>query len=139
VNWLAPMKIRLVVVGGARRMAVYDDNLVTEKGKLYDKGVTLSSIEGLYEALGQYRNGGMDAPAIDNGEALGREVRHFLFCIRQGKRPLTDGRAGRDIVRVLAAAQESLRRNGQRISLLPSSMSDGHESRMVFSASATDE
>jgi predicted dehydrogenase len=135
VNWLAPMKMRLVVIGGSRRMAVYDDNLVTEKVKLYDKGVTLNSIDGLYEALVQYRNGDMYAPAIDNSEALGREVRHFLFCIRQGKRPLTDGRAGLDVVRILAAAQESLRRDGQRIPLLPSNMSDGYGAAMVSSAS----
>ena len=135
VNWLAPMKMRLVVIGGSRRMAVYDDNLVTEKVKLYDKGVTLNSIDGLYEALVQYRNGDMYAPAIDNSEALGREVRHFLFCIQQGRRPLTDGRAGLEIVRILAAAQESLRRDGQRVSLPSSSMNGCYESSMVSSAS----
>ena len=127
--------MRLVVIGGSRRMAVYDDNLVTEKVKLYDKGVTINSIDGLYEALVQYRNGDMYAPAIDNSEALGREIKHFLFCIQQGKRPLTDGRAGLDVVRILAAAQESLRRDGERIPLLPSNVSDGYGSRMVSSAS----
>jgi predicted dehydrogenase len=137
VNWLAPMKIRLVVIGGSRRMAVYDDNLVTEKVKLYDKSVTLNSIEGLYEALVQYRNGDMYAPAIDNSEALGREVRHFLYCIRQGKKPLTDGRAGLDIVRILAAAQESIRKDGQRIPLPAAHIRDECDQRMVLSAPAT--
>jgi predicted dehydrogenase len=137
VNWLAPMKIRLVVIGGSRRMAVYDDNLVTEKVKLYDKSVTLNSIEGLYEALVQYRNGDMYAPAIDNSEALGREVRHFLYCIRQGKKPLTDGRAGLDIVRILAAAQESIRKDGQRIPLPAAPIRDECDQRMVLSAPAT--
>ena len=133
VNWLAPMKVRLVMIGGSRRMAVYDDNLVTEKVKLYDKGVTLNSIEGLYEAMIQYRNGDMYAPAIDNSEALAREVGHFLFCIRQGKRPLTDGRAGLCAVRILAAAQESLRKDGQRIPLPASPMHSGHDQRMALS------
>jgi predicted dehydrogenase len=136
VNWLAPMKMRLAVIGGSRRMAVYDDNLVTEKVKLYDKGVTLNSIEGLYEALVQYRNGDMYAPAIDNSEALAREIKHFLFCIQQGKRPLTDGRAGLDIVRILAAAQESIQRDGQRIPFPPPDVSERKESPLVSSASA---
>ena len=117
VNWLTTTKIRTVIVGGSRRMAVYDDNLVTEKVKIYDKGVTLNSIEGLYEANVQYRNGDMFAPAIASTEALGREVKHFIYCIQQGKRPITDGNAGLGVVRILAAAQESIRKDGQRIYL----------------------
>jgi predicted dehydrogenase len=136
VNWLAPMKMRLVVIGGSRRMAVYDDNMVTEKIKLYDKGVTLNSIDGLYEAMVQYRNGDMYAPAIDNSEALEREVRHFLFCIQQGKRPLTDGRAGLGVVRILAAAQDSIRKEGQRIPVPTSPMRDGRDHRMLLSVAA---
>jgi len=140
VNWLAPMKMRLFTIGGSRRMAVYDDNLVTEKVKLYDKGVTLNSIEGLYEALVQYRNGDMFAPAIDNSEALGREVRHFLFCVRQGKTPLTDGRAGLGVVKILAAAQESIRKDGQRIPFPASSVRKRDEQRpMAVWAVAADD
>jgi predicted dehydrogenase len=115
VNWLAPMKTRLVMLGGSRRLAVYDDNLVTEKIKVYDKGITRSTIEGLYDALVQYRNGDMYAPAIDNSEALGREVKHFTHCIHHNKSPLTDGRAGVRVVRILTAAQESIRNNGKRV------------------------
>jgi predicted dehydrogenase len=133
VNWLAPMKVRLAMLGGSRRMAVYDDIQVTEKVKVYDKGITLTSIEGLYEAMVQYRSGDMYAPAIENSEALGREVRHFLFCIRQGKRPLTDGRAGLSVVRILAAAQESVRNGGQQI-VLPSSPVDGAQQRRMAAA-----
>ena len=116
VNWLAPMKVRLVTLGGSRRMVVYDDNLVTEKVKIYDKGVTLNSIEGLYDALVQYRQGDMYAPAIENSEALGRELKHFIHCIKQGVAPVTDGRAGLRVVRILAAAEESIRQEGKRIS-----------------------
>jgi predicted dehydrogenase len=136
VNWLAPMKTRLVMLGGSRRMVVYDDNLVTEKVKLYDKGVTFNSIEGLYEALVQYRSGDMYAPAIANSEALEREVKHFLFCIQQGKRPLTDGRAGLNVVSILAAAQESIRRDGQQIPLPASPVTREYNQRTVPSASA---
>jgi predicted dehydrogenase len=115
VNWLAPMKVRLVTLGGSRRMVVYDDNLVTEKVKIYDKGVTLNSIEGLYDALVQYRQGDMHAPAIENSEALAREIRHFVHCIKQGTTPITDGRSGLRVVRILAAAEESIRQEGKRI------------------------
>ena len=111
------MKVRFVMVGGSRRMAVYDDNLVTEKIKIYDKGVTLNSIEGLYEAMVQYRSGDMYAPAIDGSEALTREVKHFLYCIRHGKRPVTDGWAGLRVVQILAAAEESLKNEGRRVEL----------------------
>lgn len=113
VSWLAPMKVRMVMVGGSRRMVVYDDNLVTEKVKIYDKGVTLHNIEGLYKAMVQYRSGDMYAPAIDTTEALTREVIHFLHCVRNGKRPVTDGRAGLRVVQVLAAAHESLENGGK--------------------------
>ena len=115
VNWLAPMKIRLITLNGSRRMVVYDDNLVTEKVKIYDKKVTLNSIEGLYDALVQYRQGDMHAPAIENSEALGRELRHFVHCIKQGVAPVTDGRAGLRVVRIVAAAEESIRQEGKRI------------------------
>lgn len=117
INWLAPMKIRLVTVGGSRRMAVYDDNLVTEKVKIYDRGVTINSTERLYETLVQYRSGDMFAPAIKRTEALSQEIKHFVDCIRDRKRPLTDGRAGLRVVKILAAAHESLRRESTRIAI----------------------
>ncbi|MGH7794010.1 MAG: Gfo/Idh/MocA family protein [Candidatus Binatia bacterium] len=115
VNWLAPMKTRLVMLGGSRRLAVYDDNLVTEKIKIYDKGITRATVEGLYDALVQYRNGDMYAPAIGNSEALEREVKHFNHCIQHNKTPITDGRAGVRVVSILTAAQESIRNNSRRI------------------------
>lgn len=117
VNWLAPVKIRSLMIGGSRRMAVYDDNLVTEKVKIYEKGVTINGIEGIYDTMVQYRNGDMYAPAIDNSEALSREIKHFAYCIQRGVKPITDGRAGLSVVRILAAAQESVNRDGQRIFL----------------------
>jgi predicted dehydrogenase len=115
VNWLAPMKTRLVMIGGSRRLAVYDDNLVTEKIKIYDKGISRSTIEGLYDALVQYRNGDMYAPAIETSEALGREVKHFNHCVQNNKIPITDGRAGLRVVSILTAAQESIRNDGKRV------------------------
>jgi predicted dehydrogenase len=115
VNWLAPMKTRLVMIGGSRRLAVYDDNLVTEKIKIYDKGISRSTIEGLYDALVQYRNGDMYAPAIENSEALEREVKHFNHCVQHRKNPITDGRSGLRVVGILTAAHESIRNGGKRV------------------------
>ena len=115
VNWLAPMKIRLTTVGGSRRMAIYDDNLVTEKVKIYDRGVVMNSIEGIYDALVQYRSGDIHAPAIENVEALEREVKHFLHCVQHHKKPITDGRAALRVINILNAAQESIINEGQRV------------------------
>ena len=115
VNWLAPMKVRLTTVGGSRRMAVYDDNLVTEKVKIYDSGVTFNSLERIYETMIQYRKGDMYAPAIERTEALNKEVNHFLHCITNKKRSLTDGFTGLRVVQILDAAHKSMSQNSQRV------------------------
>lgn len=116
VNWLSPVKVRQIIVGGSKRMLVYDDNLVTEKVKIYDRGVELHSIEGIHQAMVQYRMGDMYAPAISTDEALRRAVQHLLYCIREGKSPLTDGAAGLRVVRILDGAQRSIA-TGERIML----------------------
>ncbi len=116
VNWLSPVKVRQIIVGGSKRMLVYDDNLVTEKVKIYDRGVELHSIEGIHQAMVQYRMGDMYAPAISTDEALKRAVQHLLYCIREGKSPLTDGAAGLRVVRILDGAQRSIA-TGERIML----------------------
>jgi predicted dehydrogenase len=117
VNWLAPTKIRLVMIGGSRRMVVYDDNNVGEKVKIYDKGVDISSPEGEYAARVQYRTGDMHAPALERREALQCETLHFAECIANGKRPVTDGAAGLRVVRVLAAAERSMAECGRAVKL----------------------
>ena len=116
VNWLSPVKVRQIIVGGSKRMLVYDDNLVTEKVKIYDRGVETHSIEGIHQAMVQYRMGDMYAPAIATDEALKRAVQHLVFCIREGKSPVTDGAAGLRVVRILEAAHRSLA-DGSRINL----------------------
>jgi predicted dehydrogenase len=116
VNWLSPVKMRQILIGGSKRMAVYDDNLVAEKIKIYDRGVEMHSIEGIHQAMVQYRMGDMSAPAIPTDEALRRLVHHLLFCIRENRTPLTDGAFGLRVVKVLAAAERSMR-TGQRVSL----------------------
>lgn len=118
VNWLAPVKVRRTLIGGDRRMVVYDDLEPSEKVKVYDRGVdTADTPEGVYRALVGYRSGDMWAPQIDIGEALGREARHFAECVASGARPLTDGAAGLRVVRILEAATRSLALRGQPVEL----------------------
>ncbi len=118
VNWLAPVKVRRTLIGGDRQMIVYDDLEPSEKVKLYDKGVTLrSGQERLYESLVGYRTGDMWAPKVSLVEGLRTEAQHFVDCIRAGVKPLTDGDAGLRLVRILEAAEESLRQRGKPVDI----------------------
>lgn len=114
-NWLAPVKIRRTLIAGDRKMILYDDIETTEKVRVYDKGVTANRIgdrEADYQTLVSYRTGDVWAPKIDSTEALHHVVAEFLDSIRSGRRPLTDGEAGLRVVRILEAAQESIKEGG---------------------------
>jgi predicted dehydrogenase len=110
VNWLSPVKIRQTLVGGQKKMLVWDDLEASEKIKVYDKGVDVATPQGLHDLLVSYRSGDMWAPRVDQTEALALEARHFVECIASGVAPVNDGRAGLRVVRLLEAAEESLRR-----------------------------
>lgn len=117
VNWLAPAKVRRTIIGGSRRLLIYDDMEPSEKIRVYDKGVDIlpgdpDETERVYEALVQYRSGDMYAPKIDQKEALATEVEHFVDCVRSGQKPESDGRSGLRVVRILDAAQRSMVSNG---------------------------
>src|SRR5205085_4261642 len=119
VNWLAPVKVRQTLIGGSQKMIVYDDLEPSEKIKVYDKGVDMKArtSEDVYEMLVSYRSGDMWAPRLDATEGLRAEAMHFLDCIEKGETPLTDGRAGLQIVRLLEAAEKSLKARGQIVEL----------------------
>ncbi|GBD07253.1 1,5-anhydro-D-fructose reductase [bacterium HR21] len=117
VNWLSPVKLRTICIGGSRRMVIYDDMETSEKVRVYDRGVEISSKEGEEQLRVQYRAGQMYAPPLPNQEALTRVVEHFLRCIRTGQRPISDGAFGRAVVALLEAAEQSLSQCGQRIRL----------------------
>lgn len=122
VNWLSPVKIRRTLIGGTQSMIVYDDNEVSEKVKVYDKGVTVKNgPESLYKLLVSYRSGDMYAPRIDVTEALLVEVQHFADCVQNGTTPISDGQAGLRVVSVLEAATRSLKDRGRsaRVSSFP--------------------
>ena len=110
VNWLAPAKVRRTMVGGSKRMVVYDDVEPSEKIKIYDKGVTITQPEtaDAYSQIVSYRSGDMHAPKLETREALATEAEHVMECIRSGTTPIADGHAGLRIVRILEAAQASI-------------------------------
>jgi predicted dehydrogenase len=119
VNWLAPVKIRRTVIGGTRRMVVYDDIEPSDKLKIYDSGADLVRDEAsVHKILVSYRVGEMRAPRLDLGEALHVEAQHFLACVREGATPITDGRAGCRVVAILEAAERSMADDGRMVELV---------------------
>jgi predicted dehydrogenase len=117
VNWLSPVKVRTTLIGGEKRMIVWNDLEADEKVKVYDKGVKITSREGLYELLVSYRSGDMWSPQLEQVEALRQELGYFVECINAGDEPFNNGHAGLRVVRMLEAASESMTRKGAFIRL----------------------
>jgi predicted dehydrogenase len=117
VNWLAPVKIRRTLIGGSKKMIVYDALEPSETVKVYDKGIDLSNTEDIYKTLISYRTGDMYSPKIDGGEALLQEAQHFIDCVNNGKTPETDGAAGLRVVKILEAATQSIKQRGGVVEL----------------------
>lgn len=110
VNWLSPVKVRTTLVGGQRKMLVWNDLDPAEKIRVYDKGAEVRTEQGVHQLLVSYRSGDMWAPRVEEVEALHSETRYFLDCVATGKTPFNDGRAGLRVVKILEAAEESLKR-----------------------------
>jgi predicted dehydrogenase len=117
VNWLSPVKVRTTLVGGEKKMLVWNDLEPDEKIRVYDKGVSITSREGLYELLVSYRSGDMWAPHVDQGEALRQELTYFVDCISNNHSPFNDGAAGLRVVKMLEAANKSLSERGSLVYL----------------------
>ncbi len=117
VNWLSPVKVRTTLIGGEKKMLVWNDVNPDEKIKIYDKGVNVENRETLYNLLVSYRSGDMWAPKVDPTEALKLECRHFVECIEQNKTPINDGEAGLRVVRLLEACNESLKDRGKLVDM----------------------
>lgn len=113
VNWLAPVKVRRTIIGGSKKMLVYDDTEPSEKLRVYDSGAQLSAgAEDMYQQLVQYRTGDVVAPKIEQGEALATELSHFIRVLRGTEEPISGGDLGVRVVKVIEAAQASLRLAG---------------------------
>jgi len=118
VSWVSPVKIRQTLIGGTAKMVLYDDNQPSEKIKVYDKGVNLyETKEALYHLKVQYRVGDMWAPKVSDHEALGLQTKHFAECLKTRQKPLTDGKAGLEVVKILVASQKSLKGRGMPVEL----------------------
>ncbi len=117
VNWLAPVKVRKILIGGTKKMIVYDDTEPSEKVKVYDKGVIATTKEGIHRVLISYRTGDMYAPKLDETEALNLVCKNFIESIENKQKPITDGVSGLEVVRILEAAEKSIKNEGKLIKL----------------------
>ena len=117
VNWLSPVKVRTTLIGGEKRMIVWNDLEADEKVKVYDKGVKITNQQGVYDLLVSYRSGDMWSPQLEQIEALRHELSYFVECITKGTQPFNDGHAGLRVVRMLEAASESMNRKGAFVRL----------------------
>jgi predicted dehydrogenase len=117
VNWISPVKVRTTLIGGEKKMLVWNDLEADEKLKIYDKGVDVKTQEGVYNLLVSYRSGDMWAPQVEQVEALRLELTHFVECISRNETPCNDGIAGLRVVEMLEAATESLRQRGTLVYL----------------------
>jgi len=117
VNWLSPVKVRTTLIGGEKKMLVWNDLEVDEKIKVYDKGIQITNGQGVYDLLVSYRSGDVWAPRVEQTEALKAELEYFTDCILNDRMPFNDGAAGRRVVRILEAADCSLSEKGKIIAL----------------------
>jgi predicted dehydrogenase len=115
VNWLSPVKVRTTLIGGEKKMLVWNDLDADEKIKVYDKGVDITNGQSVRELLVNYRSGDMWSPRVEPNEALRSEARYFIDCISNNERPFNDGAAGLRVVRMLEAADKSLKERGKPI------------------------
>jgi predicted dehydrogenase len=117
VNWLSPVKVRTTLIGGEKKMLVWNDLEADEKIKIYDKGVAISNGQSVHDLLVSYRSGDMWSPKVEQSEALAEETKYFVDCISNNKRPFNDGTAGLRVVKLLEAADKSLKEQGKPVQL----------------------
>ena len=118
VSWLAPVKLRQILIGGSKKMITYDDLEPSEKIKVYDKGISFTDDpQQIYEMRVGYRTGDMWAPKLDATEALRAEGEHFVDCIENGKAPMTDGYLGLRVVELIEAATRSMKERGRSVQI----------------------
>ncbi len=117
VNWLSPVKVRTIIIGGTNKMICFNDMEATEKIKIYNKGVDVTTREGIYKTLIQYRTGDVHIPQFDTSEPLAEAVADFIDSIEKNRSPITDGNAGLSVVEILEAAQKSIKADGAVVQL----------------------
>ena len=116
-NWLSPVKVRRTLISGDKKMLVWDDVSSDEKVKIYDKGVKIKNTEGIHKLLVSYRSGDMYVPKVEATEALKLEADYFVNYIENNHKPFNDGEAGLQVVKMLEAADKSLKNDYKKIRL----------------------
>ncbi len=118
VNWLSPVKVRSVIIGGSEQSLIFNDLDSSEKIKVYDRGIrVITDEEQRQKLMVGYRSGDIWSPNTSIREPLSLMAEHFVTCIREGKRPIADGAAGLRVVKILEAAQRSIKAQGGRVVL----------------------
>jgi predicted dehydrogenase len=117
VNWLSPVKVRTTLIGGKDKMLVWNDLEADEKIKIYDKGVEITNGQSVYDLLVSYRSGDVWSPKVEQTEALKYELNYFLQCVTNDQIPINDGAAGLRVVKLLEAAEQSLKERGKLVAL----------------------
>ena len=117
VNWLSPVKVRTTLIGGEKKMLVWNDLDADEKIKVYDKGVEIKNGDSVRDLLVSYRSGDMWSPRVEQTEALGAEAKYFVDCVSRNETPFNDGAAGLRVVKMLEAADKSLKERGNPVRL----------------------
>jgi predicted dehydrogenase len=118
VNWLSPVKVRQMIIGGSERSLIYNDLDVDEKIKVYDRGIEVGAdLEQRHNIMVSYRSGDVWSPNLATSEPLSRMTEHFISCARTGQPPISDGKVGLRVVKILAAAQRSIKSQNGRVSI----------------------
>ena len=115
LSWVSPVKIRTTLIGGEKKMIVWNDLSADEKIRVYDRGVDRAQLtkENEHSLRMNYRTGDMWSPRIEELEALKCEAQYFVECVHNNQRPINDGVAGLDVVRILQATERSLKTGGE--------------------------
>jgi predicted dehydrogenase len=139
VNWLSPVKVRQMIFAGTRKSLIFNELNTVEPVKLYDRGIELHeaiqdppTAEQRRRLMVNYRSGDILSPQVEAGEALQAVVRHFAQCIREQQTPISDGRLGLRVVRLLESATRSIRAQGGRLVLDQSVNGNGESHASTF-------
>lgn len=116
-SWSSPVKIRKILVGGDKKMVLFDDNEITEKVKVYDTGYVAKSDEEKQRILIDYRVGDIYVPKLETKEALAGMANDFVNAIMQGSQPLSNWKSGLDVVKILEASQQSIKQGGKEVKI----------------------
>jgi predicted dehydrogenase len=116
-SWISPVKLRNTLIGGDKKMVLYNDMEPTEKVKVYDTGFKLNSAEDQYKLNIEYRVGDIYVPKVPFTEALSAMAADFVHAINTGSKPIADMYLGRDVVRILEASQKSIKNKGAEIEI----------------------